>query len=184
MSITPEETVSPGAYADAIEIIKELETHVHDLERDKTAAVELLRRRRERAERAEAEVERQAPRLRRVPAEVVSVGIDPARPYVELRLNNPDGEGYAATFRCDAKVDLVDRVYSMTRGEGSNTIIAQFVTTPGQKRAARLLNAYSTSSPRFAMTMDEAKQRTREAWSDTFDLLQIQDTADQGRQHA
>ena len=184
MSITPEEMVRPEVYRDALEIIKELESRVADLERDKTAAVELLRRRRERVERAEAEVERQAPRLRRVPAEVVSVGIDPARPYVELRLNNPDGEGYAATFRCDAKVDLVDRVYSMTRGEGSNTIIAQFVRTPGQKRAARLLNAYSTSSPRFAMTMDEAKQRTREAWSDTFDLLQIQDTADQGRQHA
>jgi len=63
MSITPEETVSPGAYADAIEIIKELETHVHDLERDKTAAVELLRRRRERAERAEAEVEHLRERL-------------------------------------------------------------------------------------------------------------------------
>ena len=55
--IQSDEMVRPEVYADALAIIAELEAQVHDLERDKTEAVELARRWRERAERATGQIE-------------------------------------------------------------------------------------------------------------------------------
>ncbi len=56
--IQSDEMVRPEVYADALAIIAELEAQVADLERDKTAAVELARRWRERADQAETSTDR------------------------------------------------------------------------------------------------------------------------------